>query len=341
MGSLESHEKRMTRFSEQPLEQAFQSKISFSRKKDGGQNKGNQDQPRHFRFQRGGRSNSSRGRGGGRFYQHNKRREYDKFPSRCDICKKTNHDVKDCWFRQCTSCKNSDHKFIDCPRKKENEVHISESKDDATEQLFYTCSSSKEKEGVWYIDSGCSNHMTGVKQNFISLDESFKSNVKLGDGKYVKAEGKGEIAVQSKQGSTKFIKDVLYVPSLSQNLLSVGQLAQKGYMLNFNENSCSIIDKKANQLITKVQMTSNKVFPLFMDCKEDFSMKAEVPDKSMLWHFRYGHLNYHSLKELHIKNMVIGLPQIKLSNGVCEGCVYGKMHRLPFPKSAWRAKTQL
>lgn len=161
MGSLESHEKRMTRFSEQPLEQAFQSKISFSRKKDGGQNKGNQDQPRHFRFQRGGRSNSSRGRGGGRFYQHNKRREYDKFPSRCDICKKTNHDVKDCWFRQCTSCKNSDLKFIDCPRKKENEVHISESKDDATEQLFYTCSSSKEKEGVWYIDSGCSNHMTG------------------------------------------------------------------------------------------------------------------------------------------------------------------------------------
>lgn len=51
-------------------------------------------------------------------------------------------------------------------------------------------------------------------------------------GKYVKAEGKGEIVVQTKQGSTKFIKDVFNVPSLSQNLVSVAQLVGKGHMPN-------------------------------------------------------------------------------------------------------------
>ena len=41
--------------------------------------------------------------------------------------------------------------------------------------------------------------------------------------------------------------------------------------------------------------------------------------------------------------MVRGLPQINQIEGVCEGCVYGKMHHhLPFPKtSSWRAKAPL
>ena len=41
------------------------------------------------------------------------------------------------------------------------------------------------------------------------------------------------------------------------------------------------------------------------------------------------------------KNMVIGLPSIERSNQVCEGCIYGEMHRLPFFKTSWRAKLPL
>lgn len=39
--------------------------------------------------------------------------------------------------------------------------------------------------------------------------------------------------------------------------------------------------------------------------------------------------------------MVVGLPEIQKNDEVCEGCIYGKMHRLPFPKSAWRARAPL
>ena len=39
--------------------------------------------------------------------------------------------------------------------------------------------------------------------------------------------------------------------------------------------------------------------------------------------------------------MVQGLPPIAKLNQVCEGYIYGKMHRHPFPKTAWRARAPL
>ena len=55
----------------------------------------------------------------------------------------------------------------------------------------------------------------------MEIDHSFTFVVKLGDGLLKKVEGKGTIVVHTKEGNQKFIH-VLYVPSLSQNLLSVG-----------------------------------------------------------------------------------------------------------------------
>jgi len=164
--------------------------------------------------------------------------------ARCHICKKSNHESKDCWFRQC-NCNDSDHLVINCPKRQKNEANFVES-DESFEQLFYSCMYTQEEQDTWYLDSGCSRHMTRIKSSFVYLDDSFKSKVKLGDGKYVEVEGKGDITVETKGGTSKLIKDVLYVPSLSQNLLSVGQLIEKGYMLTFDRDKCTIIDKKRN-----------------------------------------------------------------------------------------------
>lgn len=40
--------------------------------------------------------------------------------------------------------------------------------------------------------------------------------------------GKGTVAISINRG-TKLISDVLYVPKIDQNLLSVGKLVEKGY----------------------------------------------------------------------------------------------------------------
>ncbi|KAI5391572.1 hypothetical protein KIW84_076402 [Lathyrus oleraceus] len=75
--------------------------------------------------------------------------------------------------------------------------------------------------------------MIGKNEAFINIDSSFGSKVKLGNGENVEVKGKGSIGVTTKQGS-KVIHDTLYVSELDENLLSIGQLLEHGYSLNFD-----------------------------------------------------------------------------------------------------------
>ena len=57
--------------------------------------------------------------------------------------------------------------------------------------------------------------------------------------------------------------DVYHVEGLKHNLLSIGQLIQKGYRVYFEDNHCVIKDVcPSNQLIERVPMTINRLFPM-------------------------------------------------------------------------------
>ncbi|KAK2980773.1 hypothetical protein RJ640_002982 [Escallonia rubra] len=142
------------------------------------------------------------------------------------------------------------------------------------------------------------------------MDNTFKSQVKLGNGALVEAKGKGTLRVQTKERD-RFIRDVLLVPDLDQNFLSVGQLLEHDYKLDFEV------------------------------CK-DVATKAHIVKDSWLWPTRFGHLNFQGLKLLIQKNIVQWLPTIEDKHGVCEGCALGKYHHRPFMKEiTWRAKEKL
>lgn len=52
-------------------------------------------------------------------------------------------------------------------------------------------SPNKSKNGIWFLDNGCSNHITGHEKAFsYNLDELVKLQVQLGDGKAENNEGK-------------------------------------------------------------------------------------------------------------------------------------------------------
>jgi hypothetical protein len=71
-------------------------------------------------------------------------------------------------------------------------------------------------------------------------------------------------------------------------------------------------------------------------------LMAKLDDTAWLWHARYGHLNFRSLRDLGKKEMVEGFPLIQHEEQVCDGCALGKHHRAPFPRaSAYRATTGL
>ena len=70
---------------------------------------------------------------------------------------------------------------------------------------------------------------------FVELDESIKMQVELGNKCIIQAQGRETIGVQTKKG-TKLILNVLFVPNLDQNFLSLGQLLEHIYALNFDDN---------------------------------------------------------------------------------------------------------
>ena len=106
-----------------------------------------------------------------------------------------------------------------------------------------TCFASKSTSKSWLIDSGCTNHMTFDKGLFKEMEKTKIGRVRIGNGNFIKVEGKGTISIESDSG-TKTINDVLYVPEIDQNPLSVGQLIEKGFKVIFEDRHCLI--KKPN-----------------------------------------------------------------------------------------------
>jgi hypothetical protein len=94
---------------------------------------------------------------------------------------------------------------------------------------------------------------------------------------------------------TKTLKNMLYVPKINQNLVSVGQLLESGYSLSFNDGMCNIRDKMGILLLSTKMMNIS----FNIDWKEAcLSVNTCVYTDSVLWHKRLGHFNYTTLKRM-------------------------------------------
>ncbi|KAF2310285.1 hypothetical protein GH714_007584 [Hevea brasiliensis] len=197
------------------------------------------------------------------------------------------------------------------------------------------------KQNIWYLDTAASNHMSGNKSVFSFLDESYQDSVKFGNNSRVSIMGKGQVTIQTTRNVTHKISDVFYVPDLKTNLLSVGQLQEKGYEIQIKDGIFRLLDDNLG-LIAQVKMTTNRMFPLHLNHVDNSCFLVKEGDEAWLWHFRYGHLNFGGLKTLQQKKMVIGLPQITPPSQICEDCVVSKQHRNSFPQGkSKRAKAAL
>ena len=75
--------------------------------------------------------------------------------------------------------------------------------------VLLTCNVAQEKqEYVWFLDSGCSNHMTRNIAMFANLDDSVKYEVTLGTDSKVSVMGKGRFTILTKKGEKKYTTNV-------------------------------------------------------------------------------------------------------------------------------------
>ncbi|OIT07305.1 retrovirus-related pol polyprotein from transposon tnt 1-94 [Nicotiana attenuata] len=166
-------------------------------------NRGGRDSGRNFKAN----SDQSQGKGRGR--------DTDKSKVECYRCHKFVHYASECYTRL--------HNYTE---NKEGET-----------LLMAIQVEKKPEQDVWYLDTGCTNHMTGSKSCFSYLNEGFRSKVSFGDCSTVDATGKGDIKIKTKNYFVETISNVLYVPDLKSNLLGVGQLQEKGYVIAIKKSA--------------------------------------------------------------------------------------------------------
>ncbi len=206
--------------------------------------------------------------------------------------------------------------------------------------------SNSNKNCEWIIDSGATCHMCQNSKSFSTLyqlDEPV--DVKLGDGRTLLAVGRGELVLDMSlpDGSCKpcVLHDVLYVPGLSYNLLSVSKASRNGKVLKFTHSSCYVLDRR-HKLVAKASKIGSLYQLNFKPNHECANLVEKSETNEDIWHKRFGHLGIGGLQQLARENLVDGfsfIPNSKLS--FCESCLQGKQHRTKFPKSMSRAKQPL
>jgi hypothetical protein len=94
--------------------------------------------------------------------------------------------------------------------------------------------SSSVAPSVWYVDSGVSYHMTGRKEFFSNLQEGgVNLHIELGNYAPYKAQGIGTMTFQRESGKSLYFADMLYVPGLTKNLISISTHMDKGSEVTF------------------------------------------------------------------------------------------------------------
>lgn len=194
---------------------------------------------------------------------------------------------------KCYNCGEIRHKKLNCPQLKNGQgpssVAVTSKQGNAT--LLVTALLSTTG-GVWIIDSGTTFLMTKDKELMAKL-ETRCEEVVVADNTTLKCESVGNVQLNYYSGNIKTFKtvrDVMYVPSLSTNLLSVSKMTQKGYVVLFDENNCKGYQKCNLSTSGIVEFTgSNKGYVLDRPVQEQVSAVFTSLSDQDLWHKRLAH----------------------------------------------------
>ena len=112
---------------------------------------------------------------------------------------------------------------------------------------------------LWYLDMGATNHISRCRNFFSELDETTTGFVKFGDNSRIHIGGKGVIEINKKNGKILRLSNVLNVPQLAVNILSLGCLDEEGNCMTMVGGKLTIFDRDGH-LFTEVQRS--KTLPI-------------------------------------------------------------------------------
>lgn len=244
--------------------------------------------------------------------------------------------------RKCYSCGSLQHLSNQCDKKNDSSKNEKKEKNDGKngsgkKRAFCAFFNSEKKDSEWYIDSGCSAHMTGSDSGMRNVKPSSVPDITSACKSALIVKKQGDITIQLPGGDID-VENVLHVPQVAVNLLSVSQICKKDNIVVFDRNGCTIKSKKGavlahcdeNDGVYKLRTTN------------EICMLAESKASAITWHRRLGHMNVQSMRKMR-DGAVSGIAFRDDDRAVtkCETCACAKQTRLPFPQSKTRSSKLL
>ncbi|GJV98994.1 integrase, catalytic region, zinc finger, CCHC-type containing protein, partial [Tanacetum coccineum] len=166
---------------------------------------------------------------------------------------------------------------------------------------------------LWYLDFGCSKHMTGDLSQLTNFVYKFLDTVKFGNDYMAKIFGYGDYQIRNVT-----ISKVYYVERLGQNLFSVGQFCDSNLKVVFRQHTCFIRNLEGVDLLTGSQGKNLYTLSLvdMMASSPICLLSKALETKSWLWHQRLSHLKFSAINHLARHGLLkVHVQRIKTDNG--------------------------
>ncbi|CAI5952680.1 unnamed protein product [Closterium sp. NIES-64] len=245
--------------------------------------------------------------------------------SKCHYCGKAGHFWRECRKRPSdwTPSKARNH---------EGNAHTTSGEaDDSSESIVLLAGDGNNTpSNAWFLDTGATQHMTHSASFLTNVGAPRDvKRVVFGNNKSLPVVGVGSTRLIVDSGPVD-ITNVLHVPGLKVNLLSVTQLAKKDVKFTIDGATMNLFwkGKQFAQGVLNGELYELKTYSRAASSNVAQGSKATLK----AWHNRLAHANYDSVKELANKGLAKGVDVIAGDDekGVCAACVEGKMARKPF-----------
>jgi len=226
-------------------------------------------------------------------------------------------------------------------KKNDEKEKVNQSCEDHEQMIVAALSVNDHTTYDWIVDSGATQHMTFQQKWFTMYEWISPRRVFMGDDIVLDAIGKGNIKATMQTGdkmSHTTIAQVLHVPKMKNNLISVSKLIFEGFKVEFDKDGCKVND--AQGVVAKAQRDKNLYLFNVKVRKDKAHIAIFLDEGAMFWHERLGHFNMTRLKDLDAMVNGMNLKEVPLHH-VCEACIEGKHQRTYFPKDEMTRASKL